>query len=231
MKDKTKKDVQKKNKRSKNEKSKDGRLDVLAPVVARLYNEKKALVDAFNARKASRDIQPRSRRKYNAPVWAQIIRLGVNNPLILFIESPHLASTKPSNYSLQEARHVDVGIQRANLYSAWIAECLKWNGRNKRHVIAKFKLEYPQDTTVVHALALIPLKTKPKRRQKPRTMRLNCVQCLLKEKKEYTKSAYHCVGCRIYGDYKSFCTKDNGECFYKHKWHRHLDPRTHKLFF
>ena len=213
------------------EKKTDSRLLFEAPLVARLYNEKKALVDAFNARKASRDIQPRSRRKYNAPMWAQIIRLGVNNALILFIESPRLACKNPSEYTLSKARHIDAGIQRANLYSAWMQECLKWNGRNRRHVESSFKLEYPQDTTVIHALALIPLKTTPKRNRKQRTLRMSCLGCLLKTPKVYRQTAYHCVGCRIHGDYFPFCTDTTSGCFYKHKWHAHLDPETHKLFF
>lgn len=65
------------------EKGNGERSTINAPVVAKIYNENKALVDAFNARKATKDIQPRSRRKYCPVMYAEIIRHIIINPFIL----------------------------------------------------------------------------------------------------------------------------------------------------
>ena len=166
---------------------------MVAPVVSAVYNQHNSLVDALNARTASLHIYPRSRRKQNAMMFAQINRYGLVAPLIIYLESPKYHGKGKDyvrSYNLQKARHVNLAQVKAQLCRKWTQLAISHWGSNKLKILSKFKLQYTQDPHVAHYLV-------PTGKGKHRQRRL-CVICGPKKNNPHNTNMANCKTFRGY---------------------------------
>lgn len=130
-------------------------------------------------------------------------------------ETPKIASDDPDNYEISAVKHIDPLVIRAQLYSNWISEYLKFFAPKPRRITSKDKLGYPQSVFANHVLVLIPEKN-----SRNKTKRKRCTMCSVKQK--VTMTSWYCAGCGIQGSRIYLCKKVQNNCFWNVPEHKKL---------